>query len=35
LLYIEPVATKKISYYDATYQPLNSIGIIDKQKIVI
>jgi hypothetical protein len=35
LLSIEPVATKDISYYDATYQPLSVNGIIDNQKITL
>jgi hypothetical protein len=33
LLSIEPIATKEISYYDATYQPLHITGIIDNQTI--
>jgi len=34
-LYIAPVATKDVSYYDATYRPLSVSGIIDDQTLVL
>jgi hypothetical protein len=34
-LFIEPVATKTVSYYDATYQQLSAMGTIKNQKLII
>ncbi len=34
-LFIKPVETKPISYYDATYQPLNILGSINNQAIIL
>ncbi len=35
LVFLEPVATKTVSYYDATYQQLTITGIINGQKIIV
>lgn len=35
VVFLEPVTTKKVSYYDASYQALTITGMIDNQAIIL